>query len=265
VVRWTPRAVASALLVVALLAPSPARAGDGDGDAIRCSDSYERAQVLRRAEDFSGARASLEVCRRTCPADLAADCDRWRDELGVLSPSIRLDVRDEHGAPLSGVTVRDDRGRLEADADGAYPLRPGRHRLRLARAGSVPAEVVVELHPGERGHLVSATLSSALAPPRGSADGGRGSLVPSIVLGGAGVAGLVAAGVLALKGHLDRAELRRTCDPADVDAVRTLFWTSAGVAVASGLALGGALLLLPRPRATLSAAGAGLSLRVLLD
>jgi hypothetical protein len=260
-------------VVVAFASPASAE----PGSRVRCSDSYERAQVLRRSDDFAGARAALDVCTSTCPADLVADCEKWKAELGVLMPTVKLIARDEHGAMLDHFVVSEEGKSIVPNADGLVSVAPGRHLFRFERPGNSPADVVVDIQPGEREHPVSVTMmtEARAAPPPAPAPARsetKSSAVPAIALLALGGAGLVVAGSLTLKGHLDRSDLKSNCfpacDPAKVDDVRTLFWTAGGVAALSVGALVGAFFLRPRTlsrRTTVSASTSGAGFRVSFD
>ncbi|WP_394835107.1 hypothetical protein LVJ94_52275 [Pendulispora rubella] len=256
--RWS--VCVGAILASFPAAPVARAAEPGDAAKARCAASYEAAQMLRREERLSAARAELLVCEETCPEKLAEDCAKWRGELAHLMPTARFFVRDAEGRPLGGVRVAVDGHAIDGAADEASVLvEPGRHVFRFERQGYFPAEVRSEFHVGERDHVVHVVLAS-IAPVQASAartsfgaaprPAPRASRTPSYVLGGIGLAALATAGGLALKGYADRASLRDSCAPtceqSDIDSIRTLWWVAAGVAVAGATSIGVAIVLWPR-------------------
>ncbi|WP_394845645.1 hypothetical protein LZC95_52520 [Pendulispora brunnea] len=246
--RWSVSAGATLLCVSVAHAAEPT-----DSNKARCAASYEAAQVLRREERLSAARAELLVCEETCPEKLAEDCAKWRDELAHLMPTARFFVRDTEERSLGGVRVSIDGHAIDGAADDSSILvEPGRHVFRFERQGYFPAEVRAEFHVGERDHVVHVVLAPVDAPPPAPAPrpAERASRTPSYVLGGIGVAALATAGGLAIKGYADRESLRDSCAPycdqADIDSIRTLWWVAGGVAAAGVASIGVAIVLWPR-------------------
>jgi hypothetical protein len=264
VLRVAPvRALATiaALTLFNAAAPSPARADVSPGDKARCKAAYESAQVLRRQEHLEAARAELTVCRETCPEPLIRQCARWDEEVRALVPSLRIEARGPAGEDLRDARVTIDGRPIDDPFSGPVDVEPGTHVVRFERTDMLSVEVRAEVHAGERGHLVRAALSRpppvapirTEAPPPSTASPPPlvpGSRTPSYVLGAAGGVALVVAGVLSIKGQVDRADLRDGCAPRcdsdDVSAIRTTWWTAAGVAVFGAVALGVAVLLWPR-------------------
>jgi hypothetical protein len=81
--------------------------------------------------------------------------------------------------------------------------------------------------------------------------------VPSFVVGTIGAVALLAAGLLAIDGHVERANLRSNCAPncdeSDVDRIRTVWVTAAIVGVVGAVALGVSVLLWPGSKSTSAA------------
>jgi hypothetical protein len=264
VARLGVAAVLSAVCI-ALSASGSARAAPADEAKIRCQTAYEHAQQLRRDGRLSASRVELRVCKETCPATLTPDCDRWLAEIATLLPTIRVRARSPQGERLRDVRVLVD-GTLLADPATDEPLvvDPGERVLRFERTGSAPVEVRIALEPGERDHAVDVTIAAAAAaaapPPRDrdrpavDTPASAQSRVPSYIFGVTGGSALVVAGVLAIKGHVDRGELSDSCapacDPARVSEIRTLWWASAITAGAGVVSLSLAVLLWPRASAS---------------
>lgn len=258
------RARQATAIVLALLAFSGV-AGAADGNETgkaRCQSSYVTSQALRRDGKLSEAKTQLLICKETCSASFAGDCARWLDEVDALFPRVRLVVVSSEGRPVSDARLFVDGSHLELD-ESSLPLEPGTHVLRVEARGYQPSETTVSLRVGERERPVEVVLEPNAPPPRERADNEEddlekvrmaaardqgGSRVPSFVVGGVGIASLVAAGALAIKGHVDRSgfsECSPRCDPKEVDAVRST-WVVAGVLGAVGaVTIGLAVVLWP--------------------
>lgn len=242
--------LAMVLTTATSLAIRSAHAADVDEGKVRCKSSYESAQVLKREESFEAARKQLRACRETCPAPLVRECVAWESELDVLMPTVRFALRDSAGAAVTDARVTID-GRTLAPIDVPVSLDPGAHTFRFEPRTGSSVETRVVIHAGERDHVVSAVLPPAsVGASSAASSGASSSRWPSYVLGGIGGAALLGAGVLAIKGHVDRSDLRSGCAPhcdeADVDAIRTLWWVSAGMGAAGVLSFAAAIVLWPR-------------------
>jgi hypothetical protein len=228
-------------------------AAEPDESKARCKASYETAQVLRREEHFEAARRELAICRDTCPAPLVRECRSWSEDIAALVPTVRLDIHDDAGRPVRDVRVTVDGRAVTERLDQPIAIDPGTHLFRFESSDRPAAETRAEVHAGEREHVVSIVL--AAAPPAREA-----RLVPSRLVSspppsrtrsyvafGVGAVAAAVAGILAIKGDIDRASLESSCKPncstSDVDAIRTIWWgaVAAGslsvVAVAVGLVL----------------------------
>lgn len=250
--RSRARGLAGALLFAWLAVAGEARAQGSQDLKEACAASYEQAQTLRRAAKLGLARAQLAVCQQTCPAVLAKDCRRWVDEIEREMPGLSLRVVDRDGASLSDVELSVNGELSEMPAEGELlRLDPGRYRIVVRYADRRHARVV-ELEPKEREVLsVAFDVVRPQEPPSAPGDptaDRRGELaVPPAAwaLGAIGAVGLGAGAVLAIKGHVDRSDLRSRCAPnceqEEVDAIQrdwTIAAIAAGVgAVATGVAI----------------------------
>jgi hypothetical protein len=194
----------------------------------RCDASYETAQRERLAGRLESSRAELDVCIATCPAALVADCKAWVRELeksaGYFAPVLRPQGAsfvlriDGKPAPVGGLAVA-----------------PGEHTFTLEAEGYAPRSERFTVAAGEvqRPEILLQPTALAAAPVEAWPTG-------AIALGATGIASLLASGVLAIVGHVDRSELADTCAPscdsADVAAIDTL-WTASAIAGAAGGAL----------------------------
>ncbi len=244
--------LASAVFVATIFVAAPASADGAEGDRARCAASYESAQVLRRGEHLEAARTQLLICASTCPERLVRDCAIWLRDVEALTPTVRLIARDPSGQEVVDALVTVD-GRLVDARESTVAVEPGAHVFRFERRGAEAAEVRVELHAGERERVIAVVLSAS-APPSAHASAPSASRTASYIVGGLGVAALATAGILAIKGDVDRSSLRESCapgcDPARVDAIRTLWWTAAGIGAAGAIAVGLAVALWPRAPAS---------------
>jgi len=228
-----------ALLAGSTLSTSTLSADPGDA----CVTSYESAQQARKQGQLVRAKANLRLCSAACPAALGADCDRWLGEVEGSLAHLVIAARDSEGRK---VAVRLTIDGVERGVDEAIDLDPGKHQVTITARGYAPIEEMVELRAGAPVKK-SWVMALLLEPPSEPQSGG--SVLGPILLGSGGLLTLVAAGALALIGHLDVSEMRDTCAPrcerSRVDQVGT-YWTTGGVLagvggaalVASGVWLG---------------------------
>jgi hypothetical protein len=227
-----------------LALPSGAAAQEKLGDAHKevCADAYDNSQVLRDDKQLMLARAQLAVCQRACPQKLAADCQRWQTEIEARLASVELEARDQLNRPVKTRVRIDDRPAEPLPA-GEVLLEPGEHRFVFEREHGRAIEESVTLKEGEKRRRVVASFSDG-APLKIAEDGMAPNEVTAIVLTSVGNVGLIVAGALAIKGHVDRGDLfdcRPNCPQEDVDQVRTTWMASGIVAGIGGAMLGTAL------------------------
>lgn len=238
------RRLAAAGLVVAV-SSTVAVAGHAT-DKVRCAAAYEQAQVLRRQDKLSAARAELLVCEQACPSALAADCTKWQGEVESLMPMVRLRARDSQGNTVDARVFVDGVLLVEHLGDAPVAVDSGDHSFRFESPSGASAEVRASLHAGERAREIEAVIEptapvSAEAAAKGTEPGASRAIpMPAIVLGAIGVAGLALGGGLSLDGHLQESHLRSTCAPGcspdQVSSIATIYdvaWVSAGVGVAA--------------------------------
>jgi hypothetical protein len=225
-------------------------AAEGD-EAEACFGAAERAQPLLRLKRFREARAVLEVCARdVCPRAAKTDCRQWLAEATDAQPSILIVAHETRGhdtRDVHGVRATIDETFVVEDADTS-PLKidPGRHRIKLERPDAPPVEQTVDVHEGDKNHIVDFAWRIA-APPLATRP------VPVSVyatLGIGGAAALVGAifegAGLAKRGDLDGC--MPSCAPGAVDTARSLTRVgdiSLGVAALFGVS--SAILYVVRP------------------
>lgn len=227
------------------LGAQPARAEDAPArdESDACFSAAERAQPLMKQHRLREARAELETCARdACPRVARSDCREWLAQLTREQPTVLVaahevrgaEVRDVHGvrAVVDGAIVLDDVDAIP------MPLDPGRHRVRLTRAGAEPLEQEIDVRDGDR-QVVHAYWRAPTAVETPS----RPTPTAVYVTGAAGIAAVAAGAALEIAGLTRRGELdatcrpTRTCAPSDVDAAHNL-------TLAGDLTVGGGLLLL---------------------
>ena len=246
------RAAALAALLV-LATASPALATDTIG-AKACSDSFEKAQYLKKDGKLASAREQALVCAREgCPGFMRDECTKMVGEIDAAQPSVIFAVRDSKGSDLADVRVEVDGAAFAERLGGsALPIDPGEHTLRFHHAGDAPLEQHVIIRITEKNRVIAvqfpaASQTSTTVPEQPAPTKTRGPLWPGFVVAGVGLAlgGVsIALGVDA-QSTVDR--LRTTCAPAcahsDVSAVDTQLVVSDVLLVAGIAAIGVATVL----------------------
>ncbi len=237
---------------------SPASADDAETAKIQCKAAYESAQVLKREGRFAATREQIAVCQRTCPATLVRECSSWAIEIDALAPTVRLSATDAGGRVVTDVRVLVDGAPITGPIDAPIAVDPGSHVFRFETHDGNAAEARAQLRIGERERLVAVTF-----PEHPASETSQRSRAPSFIAFGLGAALLATGGVLSIAGHLERSSLRSSCAPhcdeSDVDAIRAVWWTAAGVAALGAIAIGAGVVLWPRS----SSAALGISPRAI--
>jgi len=279
-----------------------ARAAAAAGDMATACPKFEESYRLDPAvgtllniaacDQQQGRLATAWSRFQQAREQLPADDDRRPQVAAVvaeLEPRLpRLTLRFPAAAE---VTVTRDGLPVGRGSDGlAIPADPGLHVVEVAAPGRHPRRYEVELAEGERlelrcepgeptvappaARLASAPSTRAAEPPPAAAAAAgadadrRGARPAARVVGGVGVAGLVAGGVLralawSQKGTIDEyCDAERVCEGEGMDAVEraralqlasSLALAAGGAAVGAGLYLGWARRAEDRsPRATLA-------------
>jgi hypothetical protein len=284
---------ATALLAFVVLASSSdALAAPPTKEA--CVAANEAAQDLRQAGKLRDAREKLLVCvSDACPRPVREDCAQRLNDVNAAMPTVVFEVKDASGNDIGAARVTMD-GKPLADnvTGGAVPIDPGQHHFTFEDAGGLAhAEQTVVVREGDHDRRVHVVLGAAPVAPAAStaraseeaparvADGSTQRAI-GLVVGGAGVVGLVIGGVFGLvsKSTYDyafRSECRsnpNTCSTQGAQDGQTAH-TQATVStigfVAGGVLLaGGAVLYFTAPKAgaieiapAVGSNGAGLTLR----
>ncbi len=250
--------VAVALLFVAL--PSMA-----DPTKDQCVDANAKGQDLRRATKFSAAREQLRLCTApSCPAIVRNDCTKRLDELESMQPSVIFYAKDGAGKDVSVVNVTIDGRLLATKLDGTLlQVDPGEHTFVFTVAGQEPVTQTLIVREGDadrRERVVigppqapspaeSAAPTPLLTPPATAHDNKTQKLV-GLVLGGVGVAGLIAGGVFGGLTIVETNKQTTDCASNTLNGCNNLAQANSDHSMAitdrtisiAGLAAGGALL-----------------------
>ncbi len=204
----SPRFHQLVLLTVALglaLVPVPAAADVTKADCIKANVD---GQNFRLDGKLADARAQLRLCSDPqCPTLVRLDCSKRLEDLEAAQPTIIFEAKDGSGNDLSAVTVTID-GHPFVDKLDATPLDipPGQHELTFTVANQPPVIWRLFVKEGEKGRherivlgppgpVVPATPITPVEPARGGLGPAK---LAGIVVGGAGVAGVVVGSVFGL-------------------------------------------------------------------
>lgn len=192
------RAASLALLLVAAFFPRPARAVEPTKQ--ECVEANERAQALRQQESLQAARESLALClASSCPGPVREDCADRLAEIDRVLPTLVFDVKDQDGRDLTGVALRVDGKLLAASLGGAaVAIDPGSHQVTfMPTVGPEKTESIV-VHEGDKARRIAVVIVVPAQPPTLIDPPGRTQPVAGIVVGGAGVLGIVVGTVLGI-------------------------------------------------------------------
>jgi hypothetical protein len=240
-----------------------------------CVAFAEAGQTKRDDGHLVESRADFLGCADdTCPLLVRQDCVRWVKEVEERTPSLIVTVRDTAGKDVMPVEVTLDDVAMNVDTGRPLAVNPGTHLVR-ARAGAAGVEERVVMVEGEKGRVITLTLSSA-APPAPKAlpspaptplrePGGSGKSIPPLtwVLGSAATVSAVgfayfwANGIAKL--HDLRANCAPACDPDEADRMRTtLTIARVSLSLSVAAAIGATITYIAWPSAARDAATASL-------
>lgn len=241
-----------------VLALSVARVGvafaDANGDVKQaCVAAFEDGQRDRNAGKLSAARDALLRCaREECPTAVRKDCSDLMVTVDAELPSIVVATRDADGHDVVAAHATLDGKPLDggALAGTSIVVDPGEHVIAVERDGA-RGESTIVVHEGEKNRIVVVTLATSATSskpgriddhPVSTDDSSSAGGLPTLawVLGGVSVVALGSFAYFGIKGATDASHMRSTCkptcDPSDVDAVKTKLLiadVSLGVSVVS--------------------------------
>jgi hypothetical protein len=188
-----------------------------------CIAAADRGQELRDRRKLVEARERFVACAQdACPPPVRKDCSQWQADVETRLPSVVFVASDERGNDLADVTVTLDERRVTDKLDGtSVNLNPGEHEVVFERTGSPPERLSVIAREGEKNRQLrvvlktssakSAAMSPELPAPPPSPPPERRSLVPSLVLWGAGAVTIGASLLVGFGARSDVDDLRRSC------------------------------------------------------
>jgi hypothetical protein len=212
---------AAALLALSLSLPD-ARAADSALSA--CIAANEASIQLRSDHKLLQARAqALKCAGDACPAVMRDVCKKRVDQVNAAIPKIVFDVKDAAGSDVAAKVTVDGQPAVSLQG-AAIALDPGEHTFSFQAPGQPPVERSFILREGEQDRHerivvgVPGPQSSARAaagpsssgsahdsspePPPPTVDQGAhgwsGQRTAALVVGGLGVAGIVAGSVFGL-------------------------------------------------------------------
>jgi hypothetical protein len=184
--------------------------GSHADDKAACVAATELGQSLRATHKLVEARAQFLLCARPeCPTMVQQACGGWLGEVLKLLPTVVFTAKDNRGTDLVDVTVTVDDHPLVTKLNGeAVAVNPGPHAFRFSLADGTNATksfVVLEGQTAQRlavEGLGANAAPSVLAPSPGyepaiPPHAGHARRVLGIVVGSAGLAGVLVGGVFA--------------------------------------------------------------------
>jgi hypothetical protein len=179
-------------------------------DRAACFDAASQGQVLRDQHKLVEARDKLRLCAQpSCPKSMQSDCAAWLDTTEKAIPTVVLSARDGEQRDVLDVTVTLDGQPLATKLDGqAIAVNPGPHTFRFERADGTAATEQVLLKEGEQARSVAVVLAAAAAAPSPATPSSGSMRTVGWIVGGAGVAAVVAGLVLVVAGSGDRGDCR---------------------------------------------------------
>ncbi len=201
-----PVAVSGILLTIATQAGAGGPTSRAKGPTSReCIAANEAAGRLVDEQKMRAARKQLLVCAVPgCPKDVKADCTHQIEDLNARLPTVVFAVKTAAGQDLLEVRVTMDGELLAERLDGsALELDPGSHSVTFETAGEPAVTKTFVFHDGDKGRK-EVIIVGSLPPPRPVVlapvpeETGKGSTQRAVglVLGGVGILGLGAGGVL---------------------------------------------------------------------
>lgn len=179
----------------------------------QCIDKNAEAQLQLRAGTLRIARTTLAACAvKACPASVRKDCAMRLEQLEPRIPSLVLEAKDRSGHDLVSVQVRFDDEMLVTKLDGlAVDVDPGEHTLTFEAPGEEPVVEKILVHESEQSRHVRVMIGKApvastvpsetegeTVRPTSPRDRGATQRTLGVVVGGAGLAGVVAGTVVGL-------------------------------------------------------------------
>lgn len=173
----------------------------------------EAAQDLRQAGKLREAREKLLLCiPDACPRPVREDCVQRLNDVNAAMPTIVFEVKDPSGNDVVAARVTmDGQPLVDEVVGGAVPVDPGQHKFTFEdAAGAARTEQTVVIREGDHDRHIRVVLTAPVVTPATSSASGEtpepaeaGSpggtqRTMGLVIGGAGVVGLVIGSVFGL-------------------------------------------------------------------
>jgi hypothetical protein len=168
--------------------------GSHADDKAACVAATELGQSLRATHKLVEARAQFLLCARPeCPTMVQQACGGWLGEVLKLLPTVVFTAKDNRGTDLVDVTVTVDDHPLVTKLNGeAVAVNPGPHAFRFSLADGTNATKSFVVLEGQTAQRLAVEGLEAIPPHAGHA-----RRVLGIVVGSAGLAGVLVGGVFA--------------------------------------------------------------------
>jgi hypothetical protein len=282
---------ASTLVLLGLFAVVGRPAYAAPTTTAQCNAANQQSTKLRTAHSLRQSREQALICSAaSCSLTVRTACRKRAADLLKAIPTIVFAANDGAGHELTDVTVSMDGQSLTDHLDGsALSLDPGQHTFTFQVGSQPPVDKPFLINEGEKSRHEAITLAPPPPPPpppvvvatpapgadTGTTGASRGPLRPvGLVLGGVGVAGLIAGGVMGGLAISKWNASQSACGSpsqcpdhaqsvSDHDSATSLATVSTVMFVAGGVALAaGATLYLVAPKRTSEGASQGAFLRV---
>lgn len=245
-----PRTYSVALAALVTLSSAYAEAQERPERKRECARTSEDGQQLRTDRRLRAARQRFLACAQEhCPDVVRRDCLVWIAEVEAALPTVVFVVHDAHGEDVATARLLVD-GQPEATGT-AVALDPGVHAVRAELPDGSVAVKEIQASEAVKNRVV--VLDARDSPRRGDArkpdsDEPRASApTAGYVLLGASALLFGVTAYLGIDGlsraHTLRDTCKPTCDPDDVERVRTQFRVSYVAGALAGVALGAGLYL----------------------
>jgi hypothetical protein len=235
--------------------PDPGAAPPAPSPGAQCAAAYEQAQTDKLAGRYVSATAAALACSQIeCNQAIVRECLQLYEKLEQETPSFVFAARKGEGGELVDVRVEMDGKVIGEQITGRpFPVDPGPHEFVFSHPQRGRLQTNATARVGVRAHVVEVTFAdpnakpvvapapvAPVAPVAPQPEPKRGVPVLSFVLGGVGIAALGSFTYFRLTAVSDYNDYNSTCaptcNPDDVDKVRTKFLisnVSLGVGIAS--------------------------------
>lgn len=228
---------ATAVVAFALAGTSLSATARADDKA--CMAAAARGQELRDEGRLVEAKPFFQQCAdAACPAPIPGYCADWLADLNKKLPSVVFRATDESGRDVADASAVIDGKRTVAVDGRPVDLDPGKHTIKITRAGSQPFEDVIVVAQSEKDRIVLAKLTASVVQPpvvpapkkEELAKTGGGVPTASVVAWGIGGVALLSFAGFGLKARVDYDDYEARCGNRCAESERDTVATSVLVA-----------------------------------